>query len=522
MGAESKVILSSIILVLWLSPLSSAEDVTVTVKSVTHIATTDDNFVCATLDWWPEDKCDYGQCPWGRAGILNLDLDNTILSNAIKAFNPLRIRVGGSLQDQVVYKINWPGGLYCPQFKKTADGRFGFSQGCLDQDRWDQIIHFLNKTGAVVTFGLNALYGKSRSEYDKNTYVGVWNPWHAHHLMKYTAEKGYKIDSYELGNELSGSGVSGREDAERYGKDMIMLKKIVNSIWYPDPSNRPKILGPGGFYDQQWFQTLLEVTGPGVIDVLTHHIYNLGPGVDRNLINKVQDPYFLDQVAQTYADVKETVARFGPGTKAWVGESGGAYNSGSKDVSHTFADGFWYLDQLGMTSTFDHKVFCRQSLIGGNYGLLNTMTFIPNPDYYGALLWHRLMGKNVLSITHFGSPKLRAYAHCSKQKPGVTMLLINMSNSTSFNVSVTNDLNLYPDLKNLGGGQKREEYHLTPKDGNIQSDVVLLNGTPLQLTESQDIPEMKPKLVDPSTPITIAPDSFVFVTIRDFNAPACA
>lgn len=31
-----------------------------------------------------------------------------------------------------------------------------------------------------------------------------------------------------------------------------------------------------------------------------------------------------------------------------------------------------------------------------------------------ALLWHRLMGKGVLGLTSFGSPHLRAYAHCSK------------------------------------------------------------------------------------------------------------
>lgn len=41
-----------------------------------------------------------------------------------------------------------------------------------------------------------------------------------------------------------------------------------------------------------------------------------------------------------------------------------------------------YLDQLGMASTYDTKTYCRQSLIGGNYGLLNTTTFVPNPDYY--------------------------------------------------------------------------------------------------------------------------------------------
>ena len=36
------------------------------------IAATGEYFVCATLDWWPPDKCDYGTCSWGRAGLLNL------------------------------------------------------------------------------------------------------------------------------------------------------------------------------------------------------------------------------------------------------------------------------------------------------------------------------------------------------------------------------------------------------------------------------------------------------------------
>ncbi|KAL2319979.1 hypothetical protein Fmac_028948 [Flemingia macrophylla] len=216
---------------------------------------------------------------------------------------------------------------------------------------------------------------------------------------------------------------------------------------------------------------------PGVVDGVTHHIYNLGAGVDKDLINKIQDPYYLSQVAETFKSVAQAVKEFTPWTAPWVapwvGEAGGAYNSGSKDVSHTFVNGFWYLDQLGMTSTLKHKVYCRQTLAGGNYGLLNTTTFIPKPDYYGAILWHRLMGSKVLS-------------------PGVTVLLINMSNSTTFNVSLVDDMNLYPILKTVPTrGQKtmREEYHLTPKDGNIQSDVVLLNGTPLQLTKLLDIPK---------------------------------
>ena len=109
-----------------------------------------------------------------------------------------------------------------------------------------------------------------------------------------------------------------------------------------------------------------------------------------------------------------------------------------------------------------------------------------------------------------------------------------MSNSTSFNVSLVNDMNLYPEeytvegsvpttnTFNLLDAQKREEYHLTPKGGNIQSDVLLLNRTPLELTKSLDIPELKPKLVDPSSPIKAGPDSIVFVHLKSFKAPACA
>lgn len=65
-------------------------------------------------------------------------------------------------------------------------------------------------------------------------------------------------------------------------------------------------------------------------------------GVDPTLINKVQDPYVLDQIAQTFKEAMEVSQSFGPWSKPWVGESGGAYNSGGKTVSHTFANGFWF------------------------------------------------------------------------------------------------------------------------------------------------------------------------------------
>ncbi|MQL84038.1 hypothetical protein Taro_016540 [Colocasia esculenta] len=512
-----------------LSPLglSLEEEVTLTVTSGKPIAETDENFICATLDWWPPEKCDFGQCPWGLSSILNLDLKNPILYNAVKAFGSLRIRLGGSLQDQVVYGVG-SRASDCPQFQKTGDGLFGFSEGCLPVDRWDELNEFLNKTGAVVTFGLNALTGRRKAspEPRDTLWVGRWDTSNAEDLIAYTLSKGYQVESWELGNELCGSGVAARVDSEQYGHDVVDLRQLLGRL-YQNSTAAPKLLAPGGFFEREWFAQFLQTSGPGVVDGITHHIYNLGAGNDPSLIDRIQNPSYLSRVSRTYRDVEVTLNSNGAGGSAWVGESGGAFTSGGRGVSHTFVNGYWYLDQLGMTSTFDHKVFCRQSLIGGNYGILNTTSFVPNPDYYGALLWHRLMGTAVLSASHDGSPFLRAYAHCSKAKPGVTLLLINMSNDTLFDISVANDGGTSHPLANAqdgsSNGQKgdREEYHLRPRDGDIHSDVVLLNGTPLTLTSSLEIPDLEPNLVDGSSPIHLAPQTIAFVLLQGFSATAC-
>lgn len=62
------------------------------------------------------------------------------------AFNRLRIRVGGSLQDQVLYDV---GNLKspCHPFQKMKDGLFGFSKGCLHMERWDELNRFFKETG---------------------------------------------------------------------------------------------------------------------------------------------------------------------------------------------------------------------------------------------------------------------------------------------------------------------------------------------------------------------------------------
>ena len=80
-----------------------------------------------------------------------------------------------------------------------------------------------------------------------------------------------------IGNELSGQGIGASVDAAQYGKDLINLRGIIDEL-YKNSSSKALLLAPGGFFDEEWFTQLIQASGPGVINVLTHHIYNLGSG----------------------------------------------------------------------------------------------------------------------------------------------------------------------------------------------------------------------------------------------------
>ncbi|KAE9594293.1 putative glycosidase [Lupinus albus] len=568
-------------------PSRSTEKGFVFINKTSFIGKIDDDFVCATLDWWPTQKCDYGRCSWGLASILNLDLENNVLLNALKAFSPLKIRLGGTLQDKVTYgteDYHYP----CTPFVHNTARMFHFTKGCLPMHRWDELNIFFKKAGAKIIFGLNALYGKSVKF---GSATGPWNHTNAESFIRYTVKKNYTIHGWELGkyiyasfiknvkavsvsgtmrlklimlillrvslslskgrsfftmiiirNELNGKkGIGARITADRYASDISTLRHMIEDV-YRGIGPKPLVISPGGFFDANWFKKFVTKAGKSV-DVITHHIYNLGPGVDEHISKKILDPSYLDGEAKTFNSLKNILKSSGTSATAWVGEAGGAYNSGHHLVSDAFVNSFWlvnshkymsvvlykcfffnviiytqhrYLDQLGMSSTYDTRAYCRQTLVGGNYGLLNSSTFMPNPDYYSALLWHRLMGQRVLAASFSGTKKIRAYAHCAKQPLGITILLLNLGNSTVL-AEVSKNFTKPPH----GHVKFREEYHLTAKNQNLHSQVMLLNGQILSVNKDGVIPPLKPVHVDPSKPIIVTPLSVVFAHIPDVILPAC-
>lgn len=64
-------------------------------------------------------------------------------------------------------------------------------------------------------------------------------------------------------------------------------------------------------------------------------------GNDPSLVKKILDPSFLSKISETFNSLHQTIQHNGPWASAWVGESGGAYNSGGRHVSDSFMDSFW-------------------------------------------------------------------------------------------------------------------------------------------------------------------------------------
>ncbi|XP_020109240.1 LOW QUALITY PROTEIN: pentatricopeptide repeat-containing protein At1g03560, mitochondrial-like [Ananas comosus] len=253
-------------------------------------------------------------------------LSNPILLNAIKEFSPLKLRLGGTLQDKVIYSYDTGDPRQnCTPFVKNDSEIFGFSGGCLSLKRWDELNDFFRKAGALIIFRLNALNG--RVPMPDGSLGGPWNYSNAASFIRYTVNRGYTIHGWELGNELSGNGVGARVGADQYAADAIALKSIIDDIYQGFPA-KPLVIAPGGFFDAGWFSEFITKTKPSSLDVITHHIYNLGPGVDDHLIDKILDPSYLDGEASTFSNLQGILKAAGTKTVAWVGEAGGAYNSG--------------------------------------------------------------------------------------------------------------------------------------------------------------------------------------------------
>lgn len=78
-------------------------------------------------------------------------------------------------------------------------------------------------------------------------------------------------------------------------------------------------------------------------------------------------PKYLDSTLS--AELDSVHQKYAPNSQLWVGEAAAAWHSGADGVTNAFTSSFWWSDALGVLAAHNHSVYCRQTLLGGNYGL---------------------------------------------------------------------------------------------------------------------------------------------------------
>ncbi len=163
--------------------------------------------------------------------------------------------------------------------------------------------------------------------------------------------------------------------------------------------------------------------------------------------------------------------RFEPGKPLWLTETAQAACGGDRWAS-TYLDSFRYLNQLGTLAKRGVQVTMHNTLAASDYGLLDTKTYAPRPDYWSAFIWHKLMGTTVLDPGPSSAPTLHLFAHCLRNHPGGTALL-------ALNTSKT-------DAQSIQAPTASERYNLTAR--GLTDRVVFLNGSELKLGPTMPFP----------------------------------
>ena len=217
------------------------------------------------------------------------------------------------------------------------------------------------------------------------------NSSHTRALLKHIhdVDSEQRVFGYEYGNEQEAT-LPRKTQAVQF----LQLQKQL-AILYADKPRAPVLIGPdtNGFGDAVTF--LKQARDLGVsMHGITYHEYTTSVGSMRE-----------ESLAKMRA------ASLSVAEQLWVGEAGGASGGGRPGLTDSYSSGLWWLPALGEKALSGHSVYCRQDLVGGDYGLLHDnhpwdvatvdsaaaeAKVLARLDYWTALLFKRLMGDGVL------------------------------------------------------------------------------------------------------------------------------
>jgi hypothetical protein len=419
-----------------------------------------------------------------------IDLTNARLRKLAAALGPAYVRVSGT----------WANTTYFPDTDQTSgDPPPGFGS-VLTHPQWRGVVDFSHAVDAAIVTSFAISVGTRNAQ-------GVWTPQQAKRFLAYTRAIGGRIVAAEWMNEPTLAAMGGAPagySAADYGRDFKVFHAFARQS-----AAEMLILGPGSVGETTLKTSdMLAASMPAHVDAFSYHHYGA-----LSLRCAAQDHQTTPEAALSEEWLRRTDAtlafyrtarnEFEPGRAFWLTETADAA-CGGNPWANTFLDTFRYLDQLGRLAKQDVKVVAHNTLVGSDYGLLNDKTLEPKPNYWGALLWRRLMGETVLESGVPIQEGLHVYAHCLRgTSGGVALLAINNSRTrpTSLTLPVAAD-------------------GFTLEVQELEASHVLLNGQQLGLGADDELPTFQGVRIPPGN-VELAPASITFLAIAEAGNARC-
>jgi hypothetical protein len=385
----------------------------------------------------------------------------------------------------------------------------GFN-GVLTRAQWKGVIDFSHAVNAELVTSF-AISDGTRDA------AGVWTTDQARQFLEYTKSAGGSIAATEFMNEPTFAMMGGAPagyDAHAYARDLAVFTSLIKS-------NSPStiILGPGGVGEGTGLapasmhllksSDILLTTGP-VFEGFSYHSYGgvssrcaaVGAAMSTSTTSALSEDWLSRpvKIEEYYSSIRD---HYEPGKPIWLTETAQTACGGDRWAS-TFLDSFRYLNQLGSLAKLGVQVHMHNTLAASDYGLLDENTYLPRPNYWSALLWHKLMGTTVLDPGVVRAPNLYIYGHCLRNYPGgVALLVINADTAQAQSLEIP---------------APAQRYTLTAQ--NLQDTQVQLNGVELKLGVDDDLPELQGSATR-SGPITFAPASITFLALPKARNASC-
>jgi hypothetical protein len=422
-----------------------------------------------------------------------LDLSSERLRNLARALGPSYIRVSGT----------WANSTYFdPDGAPNSPPPEGF-EGVLTGDQWKGVGEFAS-----------AVDGEVMTSFASNTGVrdgnGAWVDDQARALLQFSVANEVPLAAAELVNEPNlALGVPSGYDAETFAADFAALEQVV-----ADELPDLKLVGPGSADDVTPLvleppirsSDMLELVSPA-FDAFSFHFY---PKVSERCGSTegsdvaLSDDYLsrIEADKEAYTELRDT---YEPGAPLWLTETAQAACGGDRWATE-YRDVIRYVDTLGRMADGDGNVVFHNTLSASDYGLLDEEDLTPRPNYWGGVLWRRLMGSAALT-PDLGSevPELTVYAHCTAEadRPSVTYAVLNRSVDEARTAAT--------------GSGSATVYQLTGE--SLDASEVALNGEILAAAEDGTLPDLVGKAADGA--IDLPPASVTFI-VEPTDAAPCS